>query len=250
MTDTNLKTTLFLSLLLLSSGCALVDSEMRDEFVDGSFYYNGIGDTKLKLFKSTEAVTVKFAEDVSGQEAKKLSRQYGLTLFHENQVQINSWEEIVGDRYIVMRLPADGNLEDFLTSYPKDAQTTSFGNHPFVRFCLPSFARDRSGDEESRLFMTDRFAAKAEADLSKIKAFSRKYNVEIVSAPDRLGNMLLRITPKSPQNPLQLANLFHESELFTWAHPLFYFKAIGGSCNLQIQPENVKFEQVTVRGND
>jgi hypothetical protein len=194
-----------------------LNNSVEEEFIPGYFYYGN--NNQIPIFMSSKIISVKFKSEVSSSEAQLLANQFGLSIYKDLYSDNIFWPNLLDLDYIVMILPESGNLNDYITKYPR-TNNNSFSNHKEIKFCMPSYSHDESGSIGSRLFLGNEFIANSDRDSSVIAAFCKIYSVEIISN-GQFGNYLLDITDESPFGTLECANKFYEDSLFIWAHPNF-----------------------------
>ena len=192
------------------------------EFEPGFFFYGN--NQRIPIFRSNKIVSVKFDSSVTANEAKEISNQFGLSLFYEYYNYLNSeipnWTELLKRRFIIMILPEYGDVDEYITHYPKMMDISFLGNHPKVEFCMPTFSGEDSGNLFSRLFIGDEFVAKSDSDSVIVHEFSSSYAVYVLRR-NQWGEYVLRNSKESPMNTLDMANYFYENKLFVWSHPDF-----------------------------
>lgn len=80
------------------------------------------------------------------------------------------------------------------------------------------------GKAESLLILTDEFVVKFKPEITpeQIESLNTKKRIEIVSKSKNVKNQfILKVTPESEGNALEIANQYYESELTEYAHPNF-----------------------------
>lgn len=206
--------------LLTSDACN--DGLTESEFISGFFYYGN--NQQIPIFQSNKVICAKFDSSLTANEADQLANQFELSLFDEFYDYFYSetpdWVQLIENDYVIMSLPDEVNLDDYITHYPKEDNSATFGSHPHVDFSLPSYAGDESGDLFSRLFLGESFVTKSENDSVTVAEFCSGFKVEIDSK-NQWGKYVLKITAESPKNTLDMANHFYENSLFIWSCPNF-----------------------------
>jgi hypothetical protein len=193
-----------------------------DGFQAGYFYYSD--NRKIPLLLCLDVVSVKFNNDVSLDEATELLSSFELSLFSDYYDEFYdpvNWSDLFEEKYLIMQLPSGAKLDDFLTHYPKTSERNSFGNHPMIKFCIPSYAFPTYPDSiGSRVFMGDEISVKTSKDSSLVSDCITQYGLEIIEKKN-YGCYLLRITQSSQMNTLDMANHLYEGEFFDYSLPNF-----------------------------
>jgi hypothetical protein len=138
-------------IILIFTGCYITDPIDNEEYLEDSYFFKTtMGD--YEIYRSSRYVAVKFVEGITPGKAEKLTKGYYLTpvtmMYHENDLK--NWDELLEERIIIMRLPGEGRLENYLSNYPRN-NVHCFGDLPEVQFCLPTFSLDKKGGPESRI---------------------------------------------------------------------------------------------------
>ena len=192
------------------------------EFESGFFYYGN--NKKIPIFRSNKIVSIKFDSSITANEAKELANLFGLSLFHEYynyfHLETPNWTQLLNSRFIIMILPDYGDIDEYITHYPKTKDISFLGSHPKIDFSMPSYSSEDSDILLSRLFIGDEFVVKSDRDSVTVHDFFSLYAVYVLRHNER-GEYVLRITKESPMNTLDMANSFYENELFVWSHPDF-----------------------------
>lgn len=211
------------ALLVTFTGCDVVGEDSppleNGEFESGYFYYSD--SRKIELHRSHRIVAVQFHKDVSVDRAKELARAYNLQLFERFQPGGGNWAELLDHDLILFRLPEDAKLDDYVTEYPKSQSMRGFGNQTEVRFAVPSYAFQPSGDLKHRLFIFDEIIAKSTKQEEQVRAYAAMHGLEVL-AVDEWGEYVLRVTVESPNSTLPMANDIYESDMFVWSVPNAY----------------------------
>ncbi len=95
-----------------------------------------------------------------------------------------------------------------------------------VHCTCPVFQMPDGADDEV-MVLIPRFRAQFKPEVSRdeIDKLNKKHGVEIIEEDVALpNNLLLHLTDKAKKNALELANLYHESELTEFAEPDFLMK--------------------------
>jgi subtilisin family serine protease len=176
------------------------------------FYY--VEDEKIPLTPSTAFVAVQFSP-----EAAETARMAAA----EKTEGVEALEagEVLEPFGITLLPTTKGATEDVVA-----ASAEALAAEPGVEGTIPVFQMPDSKPDEL-MILIPQFRVQFKADVSEadIEKLNKKHGVEVV-AKDDLGpnSYLLRLTPKAKQDALDLANLYHESDLTEYSEPDFVFK--------------------------
>ncbi|MDO8550698.1 MAG: hypothetical protein Q7S39_11190 [Ignavibacteria bacterium] len=216
----NLLITLFIVIVALCGGCEVNQPDEKSEFEPGYYILNGQG--KTDLFRSNTLVAVIFENNVTPEQADSIVRMYGLVpieLF-DTVSYGKDWDELIEEDVIVMKLPDDAKLDDYLTTFPRSSNQ-KFGDITEIKFCLPVFAFDNSGNPRSRFIINDELIISSKTDSLNTLGILEPYNVEFIRM-GLGGEYIVRITHNSPANNLTISNMLYSHPEFNWVVPNAY----------------------------
>lgn len=208
-------------IILIFTGCYITGPIDNEEYLEDSYFFKTtMGD--YEIYRSSRYVAVKFVEGITPGKAEKLTKGYYLTpvtmMYHENDPR--NWDELLEARIIIMRLPGEGRLENYLSNYPRN-KVHCFGDLPEVQFCLPTFTLDKKGGPESRIYINDEINASCPHPIDSLIHIVDEYGLELLQEKDwgNYYNYTFRISHNSPMYTLDLANELFDMNLFNWATP-------------------------------
>ncbi len=208
-------------IILFLTGCYITGPIDDEEYFEGGYFFKTtMGD--YEVYRSSRYVAVKFVEGITPGKAEKLTKEHYLTpvtmMYHENDPR--NWDELLEARIIIMRLPSEGRLENYLSNYPRN-KVHCFGDLPEVQFCLPTFSLDKKGGPESRIYINDEIIESSPHPIDSLKHIVDEYGLELLQETDwgNYYNYKFRIGHNSPMYTLDLANELFDMHLFNWATP-------------------------------
>lgn len=217
---------LLMSLILIiasiNGGCNLnqVEGESTNEFEPGFFYLTSV--SKIDLYRCKSIVAVIFDTSVTSDTAKFLVQYYGLTpisMFDTTKLG-DDWVELISTRLILMKLPKGAKLENYLSKFPRTS-SQNFGDIAEVKFCLPVFALDSSGNPKRRLIFNHEIILSSKVDslttLNVLEPYKLKYK-----SNSEWSEYRFEITYNSPLNSLSLSNTLYNHPEIQWSVPNGY----------------------------
>ncbi len=217
---------LLMSLILLiasiNGGCNLnqVEVESTNEFEPG--YYKLTSVSKIDIYRCKSIVAVIFDTSVTQERAKFLVQNYGLTpigMFDTTKLG-DDWVEFIHTRIILMKLPKGAKLENYLSKFPRTS-SQNFGDIAEVKFCLPVFALDSSGDPRQRLIYNHEIILSSKVDSLTTLNVLEPYKLKYISKSE-WSEYKFEITHNSPSNSLSLSNSLYNHDEIKWSMPNGY----------------------------
>lgn len=176
------------------------------------FYY--VENEKVQLTPSTAFVAMHVSP---GTDKAALSSAIGHT---EGLESADTAEDL--DPFGIVLMPTRKEATE--NKVAEAAQTLS--EQPGVDYSVPVF-QIPDGESDEVMVLNPQFRVQFKPDVSEeeIDRLNKKYGVGIV-AKDDLGpnSYLLQVTSKTKQDALDLANIYHESELTEYAEPDWIYK--------------------------
>ncbi len=210
-----------ISMIILVMGCYVTEPYGEDEYFESGYYLKTtMGD--FRIYRSSRYVGVRFVEDTPPKIAEELTDEYYLTpvTMMEHRPDPRSWDAILDETIIIMKLPKGARLNNYLSNYPR-TKAHSFGDLPEVQFCLPTYSSHKKGGPESRIYINDEIIARSPHPIDSLKRIVDEYGLELLQETDwgNYYNYKFRIGHNSPMNTLDLANDLFDMNLFDWATP-------------------------------
>lgn len=194
------------------------------------FYY--ADDRKVELTPSTAFIALDVSEEADREEIMQ-------AVASAKELQRPEDAEVI-DPFGIVLVPTDAASDETALTAATDAMTSVAG----VQSTFPVYQMP-NGEEDEVMILIPQFRVqfKEDASQTKIDALNKKHGVEAVDEGDAVlpNNMLLRLTSKAKKNALELANLYHESELTEFAEPDFVMKVHQVTA---IDTETMDLEQV------
>lgn len=173
------------------------------------YYY--AGDQKITLTPSTQVVAVQFSS-----EADVQARTMAIETT-EGVESLQAAEEI--EPFGIVLLPIRQSVSE-------QQAATTLAAQPVVRQTVPVFQMP-DGEPDELMIVPPQFRVQFKPAVSEaeINHLNQQQKVEVI-AKDDLGpnSYLLRPTSEATQDALDLANLYHESDLTEYAEPDFIYK--------------------------
>lgn len=212
--------TIFFTTSLYLIGCDLINpsssDSIQEEFVSGYYFY---GDNRqIELFRSTLLISAQFEENVSADEAEDLLNKFGLTIYENFHLGNTDLPDLLTQKNIVLKVSPDVDISDYYTDYPINGSTDTFGDHPLIRFSVPTFSLDKMGDDDFRYIIFDEISMSSDADLEVVSDFVSEYGLEVIDV-NEWGRYSLKLTPEATMSTLAMANILYEQDISNWAHP-------------------------------
>jgi len=210
---TNLLIIIFILVIVLCMGC---DVNQTDE---KSLYYflNGQGSTEL--FRLNTIIAVIFEDDTNPTQADSLVSLYKLVpikMFGSDSYKVD-WEI---EDIVLMKLPEGEKIENYLSKFPRRSNQ-KFGDLPEVKFCLPVFAFDNSGDPRSRFIINERVAVSSGTDSINTMKILEPYKLNLIEK-NAWSEYRFELTHNSPANSLEISNMLYSYSEFNWSMPGCY----------------------------
>ena len=166
-------------------------------------------DEKIPLKLSTSVIAVQFSS-----EADEAARTAAVD--KTEGIESLAVGEVLEPFGITLIPTSTGATEEMVTA-SADALTAESG----VEGTIPVF-QIPDGESDEVMILIPQFRVQFKPDVSEadIEKLNKKHGVEVVDKDDLGPNSyLLRVTPKSKQDALDLANLYHEDDLVEYAEP-------------------------------
>lgn len=198
--------------------CGIVNNEPeteQEEQIETDYFYYG-NNRQILLFKSPVLISAHFNAGVPDERKAEILNGFGLE--YED-------EAFIKDKMLLLRLPEGADVGQFLTTYPKEADPNSFGNHPDVRFSVPAFFMSPNFHPDSYYFIFDEIAFRSDHDQEFIESQMDYYGLEIKSI-NQFGRYILKLTPDAKFTTLEMANYLYEQDYSIWSHPNAFVKII------------------------
>lgn len=182
------------SILLISCCKNPIDSYSNDFY----YYYN----EKIQLSKKLDQYAVKFHDEIADDRKLEIFSQNNLNLLIDQPIS---------DLYLIKTFTNDIDIKKSIEKIPEVE---------YVSYCYIT----ADGYE---MYLTNSFFATFESGISieDINSFNKKYNAKIIEKLSSTINWyLLEIPWNSPQNSLEIANIYHESNIVEHASPNYLEK--------------------------
>lgn len=206
------------SLYLL--GCDLINQSSSDstqeEFISGYYFYSD--NRQIELFRSTLLISAQFEENVSANEAEELLKKFGLSIYEEFHRGNTDLSDFLAQENIVLKVSPNVDISDYYTTYPINRSSEFFGDHPLVRFSVPTFSLDKMGDDDLRYIIFDEISMSSDADFEVVSDFVSEYGLEVIDV-NEWGRYSLKLTSDATMSTLAMANLLFEQDISNWCHP-------------------------------
>lgn len=201
-------------------GCDLINpsssDSIQEEFISG---YNFYGDNRqIELFRSTLLISAQFEENVSADEADELLNKFGLSIYENFHKGNTDLSDLLAKKNIVLKVSPNVDISDYYTNYPINRSTDTFGEHPLIRFSVPTFSLDKMGDDDSRYVIFDEISMSSDADLEVVSDFVSEYGLEVIDV-NEWGRYSLKLTPDATKSTLAMANFLYVQDISNWSHP-------------------------------
>ncbi|MGH1364650.1 MAG: S8 family peptidase [Calditrichia bacterium] len=172
-----------------------------------NFYF--AEEEKIELSPSKNYVALKINNESDISQLKGVVEKCKGLQNGESAEELNSFD--------VMLVGVDTDASDEVVSEATSVLTEEDG----VESLFPVFQMP-NGDPDELMILVPQFRVqfKSDAQEAEINDLNEKYKVEIVEKDDLGPNSyLLRVTPKSKHDALELANIYHQSELTEYSEP-------------------------------
>jgi hypothetical protein len=217
----NMKFIVILLAIVIYTGCSPIEPVVPpgEEQFEGGFT---VLSRSRDLYRSNRYVAVKFVETVTPGDAEIIMREYSLTpveRFYHWRSSHRLGRKLM-DPVIIMKLPKYAELENYLSNYPR-IYNGNFGDLPEIKYCLPTFAVDTSGEPGSRVYISDLITVTTQYDANYVSSVFEEYYLEVITEI-KVGEGFIidiRVTPQSPKYPIDMANELHLMEEFVHATP-------------------------------
>ena len=219
-----LKTFFILSFYITTSlyliGCDLINhnssDSIQEEFKSGYYFY---GDNRqIELFRSTSLISAQFEENVTADKAYELLNKFDLSIyknFHRGNTDLS---DLLSRKNIVLKVPPNADISDYYTNYPINRSSDTFGEHPLVRFSVPTFSLDKMGGDDFRYIIFDEIRMSSNSDFDVVADFVSKYGLEVINV-NEWGRYSLRLTPDATKSTLEMANFLFAQDISNWCQP-------------------------------